>query len=297
MFIYPGLRLPVIDANTDSYFKSAITKAGEAYAVCRILNASVSIIKESHLQIEPAGVGLSLALGQALDPIYDMTERTSDVLITSIVSLGIQKITYELCVAFAPPVAGILLLCILALSFIKNEKTQAFSNLMIRIIIIVIIGRFCLPASSLANQFLLDNFFAPRIAESQKALSINPLAIDKLKDFSLPEIDGVVGTIKNSAKFIKTKTNELSSVFKETINNVEQIVENLLGLAAIYVTIFIVQVILLPILTFWLLIKISNTLFKTSMPYIIRHSEILPHAELSKHKVSNEQESSHYRES
>ena len=33
LFIYPGLRLPVIDANTDSYFKSAITKAGEAYAV------------------------------------------------------------------------------------------------------------------------------------------------------------------------------------------------------------------------------------------------------------------------
>jgi len=71
---------------TDAYFREAITKAGVAYATCRVLNASVSIVKDSSLQLEPAGVGISLAVGQALDPIDDMTERLSDVLVTAITS-------------------------------------------------------------------------------------------------------------------------------------------------------------------------------------------------------------------
>lgn len=74
-----------------------MTKAGVAYGVCRVVNASVSAIKESQIQIEPAGLGVSLAVGQVLDSLDDMTERASDILVTAIVSLGIQKIVYELC--------------------------------------------------------------------------------------------------------------------------------------------------------------------------------------------------------
>ena len=62
LFFSSGLKLPVLDTMTDAYFREAITKAGVAYATCRVINASVSIIKDSSLQLEPAGVGVSLAL-------------------------------------------------------------------------------------------------------------------------------------------------------------------------------------------------------------------------------------------
>ena len=104
-----GSKIPVLDTMTDAYFRDAITKAGVAYATCRVINASVSIIKDSTLQLEPAGVGLSLAVGQALDPIDDMTERLSNVLVTAITSLGVQKLAYEISVSFAPPILAIFL--------------------------------------------------------------------------------------------------------------------------------------------------------------------------------------------
>ena len=69
LFFAAGLRLPVIDTSTDTYFREAITKAGVAYATCRVINASVSIVKDSTLQLEPAGVGISLAVGQALGSV------------------------------------------------------------------------------------------------------------------------------------------------------------------------------------------------------------------------------------
>jgi len=34
----------------------------------------------------------------------------------------------------------------------------------------------------------------------------------------------------------------------------------------------LIQVIILPLLTFWLLVKTTNTLFQTNLPMILRHS-------------------------
>ncbi len=128
LFFSAGLKLPVMDSATDTYFREAITRAGVAYATCRIVNASVSIVKESNLELEPAGVGVSLAVGQALDPIDDMTERLSDVLVTAITSLGVQKLAYEMSVSLAPPILSVFLFALSILIWFKNERTVRLKN-------------------------------------------------------------------------------------------------------------------------------------------------------------------------
>lgn len=52
------------------------------------INATVSVIQQSSVQLEPAEIGLSLAVGQIADPINDMVEKLSNVLVMSITSLG-----------------------------------------------------------------------------------------------------------------------------------------------------------------------------------------------------------------
>lgn len=96
LFMLPGLRIPLLDQKANAYFSETITQAGIAYGVCRVVNASVSVVKESQLQIEPAGIGVSLAAGQVLDPLDDMTERVSDILITAIISLGMLRVQNSL---------------------------------------------------------------------------------------------------------------------------------------------------------------------------------------------------------
>jgi hypothetical protein len=274
LFFSSGLRLPILDTTTDAYFREAIAKAGVAYATCRVLNASVSIVKDSSLQLEPAGVGVSLALGQALDPIDDMTERLSDVLVTAITSLGVQKLAYEISVSLVPPMLSILLFVLSVLLWFENERFTSLQKIIIRFVLLIVIARFCLPISSMANEFVYKHFFADQISDAKKELARGSAELDKLKDFSLPKIDGVLGTIENSASFLKQKSIEFKNALVTTVSNMGDIIENLLKLTFLYVGIFLIQVIILPLLSFWFLVKTANALFHTNIPAILHHSRL-----------------------
>jgi hypothetical protein len=273
LFVSPGVRIPGLDSAADTYFNNAITKAGLAYATCRVVNASVSIIKESSLQLEPAGVGISLAVGQAVDPIDDMTERLSDVLVTAITSLGVQKLAYEIGVSLAPRVLSAFLVVVSILVWFENERLKSFQRIILRVAVIVLIARFCLPVSSLANAYLNQTFFADQIEAAGNELALGTTELDKLKDFSLPRIDGMLQTIENSAVFIKRKSVEFKNALVEIVSNMGAIIENLIKLTFLYVGIFLIQVIFLPLLAFWFLVKITNALFQADIPYILKHPQ------------------------
>ncbi len=271
LFMLPGLKLPYVDENTDTYFAESMTKASLAYGVCRVVNASVSVIKESQVQVEPAGLGVSLAAGQVLDPLDDMTERASNILVTAIVSLGIQKIAYELCVAFAPPVIGAALLIFIGVSLIKGYRAKGLRGIVLKTIILLAVARLCLPASSVINAYLHDNYFSPQIIMAKNALAMTSPELERLKDMTMPEADGVVETVKSGFSFVGQKTSDLGAALKSMIENMGNMISNLMKLSYLYVAIFVVQVILLPLGVFWLLARMASVLFGTSIPYILKH--------------------------
>jgi len=75
LILVTGFNIPVIDSFADSYFDIAIKKAGVSYAACRLVNAGVSVVKDSDIELNPAGVGVFLAVGKVLDPVDDMTDK------------------------------------------------------------------------------------------------------------------------------------------------------------------------------------------------------------------------------
>ncbi|MCW5206747.1 hypothetical protein VU08_07435 [Desulfobulbus sp. F5] len=261
LFLSPALRLPVLDDAADAYFKTAITKAGLSYATCRVINASVSIIEESSLDLQPAGVGVSLAVGQALDPIDDLTERVSDVLLTAVTSLGVQKIAYEIGISLAPPALAVFLLTLSLLLWFGNDRIKLVQKTIMRFALLIVIARFCLPISSLVNEFVNQHFFNPRIEQVDKNLSTSSAGFDKLKDFNLPE-HSILGT----ASLLRQKSSELGEAFTEVSKNMGSLTENLLQLAFLYLGIFLIQVIVLPLLAFFFLVKTANALFGTNLP-------------------------------
>jgi hypothetical protein len=257
-----GITLPVVDSSTDGYFQQAITKAGLAYATCRTINASVSIVQNSSLQLEPAGIGLSLAVGQALDPIDDMTERLSDVMVTAITSLGVQKLAYEIGVAFVPPILGVLLLGLSILMWVDHQRAASLRGYLFQVLLLIAVFRFCLPVSSLACAYVQDHFFDARITDARQQLALGSAELDRLSDLSLPEVNGVLGTIENSAAFLKLKSAAFKDVMIYTVDHMGRIIDNLLNLTFLYVGIFLLQVLLLPLLSFWVLIRVAHSLFR-----------------------------------
>lgn len=264
LFFSSGVQIPVLDSTADSYFKDSITKAGVSYGVCRVINATVSVIQESSVQLEPAGIGLSLAVGQIVDPINDMAERLSNVLVMSIASLGVQEIAYEISITVVPQILAFFLLIVSFLVWFKNDRVFRLQKIMIAVLVIASIARFCLPISSMANEFLQEAFFDDKIIDANEKLTASTSELQTIEEIELPKVEGVLGTIGNSASYLKEKSIEFKNTIQVIIENKTEIIENLLRLTFLYLGIFIIQVLVLPLLIFWLLMKIVNSLFITT---------------------------------
>lgn len=275
LWVFPGARIPILDRHADQYFNDAIQKAGLAYATTRVLNASVSVIKNSELRLEPGGVGLTIAAGQVVDPIDDMTERLSDVLVTAIASLGIQRLLYQMSVSLVPYGLAAAFVALSTLFWIERWPSGMLREYILGATALIIVARLFLPASALVNDFLYQNFFSDDIAAARKNLTLASRELDKLTEIQMPEISGIAGTIKNTTVFLKSKTIEFKDSVIAITNNMGGIVSSLLQLTWLYVGIFFVQVIALPIGVFWLLVKITNALLSTQLSGILRQSNIL----------------------
>ena len=264
LFFSSGIQLPVLDSNADAYFRDSITKAGVSYGVSRVINATVSVIQQSSLELEPAGIGMSLAVGQVVDPINDLVERLSNVLVMAIVSLGVQELAYEISITIVPRLIAVLLFILSLLVWFRNDRVFLFRRVMVSALVIVTIARFCLPISSMANEFLQEAFFDEKITEANEKLTASTSELSKMENIELPKADGFIGTIGSSAAYIKEKSVDFKNTIQIVMENRGVIIENLLRLTFLYLGIFVIQVLVLPLLIFWLLMRVINSLVLTT---------------------------------
>ncbi len=273
LFLSSGVQVPVLDSKADTYFRDSITKAGVSYGVSRVINATVSVIQESSIELEPAGIGMSLAVGQIVDPINDLVERLSNVLVMAIVSLGVQELVYEISITIVPQLLAVLLFILSLLVWFKNDRVFMLQKVIMSVLVIVAIARFCLPLSSMANEFLQQVFFDDKIIEANEKLTASTSELNKMEDIEIPKVDGFIGTIGNSASYIKEKSVDFKNTIQIIMENRGVIVENLLRLTFLYLGIFVIQVLVLPLLIFWLLMRIINALLLTTAIASLRKSQ------------------------
>ncbi len=259
-FMLPNHKLPYLDQKAEAYYSDTMTKAAVAFGVCRMINASVSLIKDSQIQVEPAGLGVSIAAGQVLDPLDDMTERVSDIIVMAIISLGIQKIAYELSVTFVPSLLLIMVMIYSVISLLNGMQAQRIAEIVLKSIILILIARLSLPVSSIVSAHLNEHYFAPEITQAKDGLGLNTPEMERLKSMQMPKVDGVMDTVENGFRFVSKKISDLSAALQSMLQNMGTMINQLLILSYLYVTLFIIQVIVLPLGIFWFLTRLTMAL-------------------------------------
>lgn len=78
-----------IDQSALKLQDEAFTRAMVSFGLAKTLNVLISLVQGTQLTLTPAGVGVSLSVGEVLDPFNDMVERFSWVMLFATVSLGI----------------------------------------------------------------------------------------------------------------------------------------------------------------------------------------------------------------
>lgn len=247
--------IPVIDEKSEAYFNKSLKSSTLAYATTRGVNAVVSVLQWSEINVAPAGVGVTIAAGQILDPLKDLAERLSDVIVTAIVSIGMQKIAFELGEAYTFKAVAILILLFLPAVWLNFRSPSLFVQLTVRACYFMLMLRFLLPATSLVNEYLYENLFKIKIQESMQKLSTVSSDYDQLSKIK-PEEEkkkGLFPSLSDGGLSVE----KIKKSWTRVTENAEEIMTSLMALTTLYLTMFLIQILLIPLGMLWLLMKFT----------------------------------------
>jgi len=81
-----------VDRYAQDRVEVQLERALVAFALARALNGVISVAQGTEVAVQPAGVGVKLSPGEILDPVNDLVEQFSTVMLLASVSLGIQRL-------------------------------------------------------------------------------------------------------------------------------------------------------------------------------------------------------------
>jgi hypothetical protein len=80
-----------LDAPAGDRVDAGLKRALVSFATARALNGAISVAQGTELSLQPVGVGATFAPGQLLDPVNDLVERFSDLMLGASVSCSARK--------------------------------------------------------------------------------------------------------------------------------------------------------------------------------------------------------------
>lgn len=206
-----------LDTSSKEYIDKAFNRALISFGIAKTLNGVISVAQGTEVAIQPAGIGINLTPGQILDPVNDLVERFSWIMLMSTTSLGIQKIF--LTMSIWPDFNYLLVFTLFLSLLLLFNKTEKYSNIRVFILrasLILIVLRFAVPITGLANQGIYHVFLEKEYVTSTKKLEYAAEEIGELNNedsFSQPNIRKK--SVWESAKDFYKSTSEMLDVSKK----------------------------------------------------------------------------------
>ena len=247
-----------LDRRAESYVEKTMARAAYTFAMVRGLNGMISVIQGTEVAVSPAGIGLTLSVGEILDPINDLAERFSWVMLVSTTSLGIQRILMEMSDWLGLQVvlsAGMLLL---AVSVWKRFWGAVdLHALGARLVLLAIVVRLLIPAVALTSETIYDRFLNVQYEEATQTLThindelkqVDPTAINETAPSTTGKLAGVRRWLTETQKWfdLRQKIDHLSAKLEHFTKDTVRLM-----------VVFILQTILIPLFTLWALVKLTT---------------------------------------
>jgi hypothetical protein len=226
------------------------------FGTAKALNGVVSLAQGT--EVGPPGV--TIAIGEVLDPVNDLIERFSWIMLAAITSLGIQNIFMNIVTddLFNYLLLALVVTCNLWLffRFNKDEKTR---NLFFRLMVIMIFLRFSVPFMSIANDITYTHFVQNEynIVELDKKIKTISENVTQLNEASLPEkIEKDQSWFSDFSDYFNRHTELFSKTYyqdkiEQYKKSVDKASDHIIGL----IIAFVFQTIVFPLLFLFLLYK------------------------------------------
>jgi hypothetical protein len=186
--VFENAVFTAMDKDAEVIVKQSFNRAVATYALARLVNAGISVLQGTEVNLEPGGVGVTLTPGQALDPVNDLVERFSWIMLASMISLGIQgaliKISPWVSIQLLLTLSLLLLLTHLWLGDRFRINLGLWGRYLLAAAIVV---RFCVPGVTMLNHMAYNKFLDQDYVE----------ASGKIKEGQM-ELDGLMPQLSNA---------------------------------------------------------------------------------------------------
>lgn len=238
----------------------ALTRALVTFAVARTLNGVISVAQGTEVALEPAGVGVNLTVGQALDPINDVVEQFSSVMLVAASSLGLQSVLLRISTWWGTTAVllGAVVFAWVALWGGVPERFRAFA---LRGLIVGLLLRFGVPALVVCTNLFFETFLSTEHAEAAQMLELTRAEIQELNEEAETDVPAVsgdqslldrLGTMLDSTIEAMNVRDRLEALQQRVSDVIEQIVK--------LIVIFVLETIIVPLVFVWLFLTAAKSL-------------------------------------
>jgi hypothetical protein len=247
--LLPLAWLGTLDGPAGRYVDSGLRRALVTFATARAANGVNSVLQGTAVDIAPMGLGVTATPGQILDPLNDLVEEFSTLMLMACVSFGMQRILVSLSATWAVSAALTVFLLAWALS---AWRAVAPPRLVVRVLAILLFVRFAPAVAAVGAEEAFRVAMLGTYSEAQSQLELTKESFAAVQG----EVEAQPGAtfLDRMKGWFARKGADIGAQLKSLEDKAEAAVRHIVTLMAL----FAVQTVLLPLLFLWVVYRLFN---------------------------------------
>ncbi|THF64498.1 hypothetical protein E6C76_10540 [Pseudothauera nasutitermitis] len=232
--------LKPLDQLAERYAEEGLKRAVASFATARALNAVISVVQGTEVSGSMV-VGITLTPGQVLDPLNQLVEQFSTLMLAASIAFGAQLLLMKIGASWAVS----LVLCVAAawLAWLVL-KGRPPSRWLLRGFVALLLVRFIVPLASLGSEAAYHAFMADEYQARQASLEQVDQGL-----LSLDAEEGGTGVWE-----IGKQVDRLKAAIGKLKDTADRIVDDVVRI----IVVFLLQTLVLPLLVMWVLLRVGQ---------------------------------------
>ena len=225
--------------------EAGLQRAVATFAAARALHAVLSVAQGTQVAVQPAGVGLTLAPGQALQPVTELVQQFSTLMLVACLAFGVQWLLLPITAHWAMSLA----VSVAAAAWVASRwrGDSPGSRRLAPLLVGLLLLRFAVPVIAAGNEltyrvFLADDYRVAQAAIGGAAGPVGLLPVPQAGEGAgwwerLRGLPAEAGALLGKAREVAATAADIAA----------HAVDHLLRLLAV----FVLQTLVLPLVFLW----------------------------------------------
>lgn len=243
--------LAPLDSSASQHAQAGLKRALASFAAARALNAVISVVQGTEIAVQPVGVGVTFTPGQALDPLNDLVEQFSLLMLAASVAFGVEIALIRFGGYWAVSLALTALAVAWGWAYWRGTPVPSW---LARLFVAVLFVRFAVPLVVLGSEAGFRLFLQDDYAAGQSSIEMATGQLDRLAAPVLAPSgeEGLADRLKrwwSQDIDIGKRLGQLQDVASRAVDHVVKLI-----------VVFLLQTLVVPLLLFWTLLRIGRGL-------------------------------------